>query len=224
LPMRSAASSHGVVARRSAKPPILPGVVHSASRRAVQQTLQPPPALETEKREDRAGEWQVLQIVRTDEPESPALTVVRRGPQQDAAAAASVSSSSENDDSTMAPQQTAAANPGQKLLAGARSLFVPDGWPASTTPDYMPYQLWALPTHGGCGSGPHQGGRPLVTTREAVTSSSKTYCCGLLASTHLQHRHWYLWLVHRPATSVKELTLMMLFLSGMQSSDPCSTP
>lgn len=28
-----------------------------------------------------------------------------------------------------------------------KSLYLPDGYPKSVTPDYLPYQLWALPTH-----------------------------------------------------------------------------
>ena len=29
----------------------------------------------------------------------------------------------------------------------AAAIFLPRGYPASTTPDYLPYQLWALPVH-----------------------------------------------------------------------------
>ncbi|KAJ9526665.1 hypothetical protein QJQ45_017575 [Haematococcus lacustris] len=32
-------------------------------------------------------------------------------------------------------------------LQSIQSLFLPDGYPSSVTPDYLPYQLWAAPTH-----------------------------------------------------------------------------
>lgn len=28
-----------------------------------------------------------------------------------------------------------------------KTLFLPEGYPASVSPDYLQYQLWALPTH-----------------------------------------------------------------------------
>lgn len=34
-----------------------------------------------------------------------------------------------------------------QLVTFLKSLFLPDGYPATTTPDYLPYQLWATPTH-----------------------------------------------------------------------------
>jgi hypothetical protein len=190
--MKGTSSNYGAICRLQAKPPtaqhILPGrkaslgVVHSASHRALQETLQPVSALEHEKRKERAQEWSVLQIVRTDEPDSPASTILRRGPQQEGVGAESVSSSSENDDSIM-QTATSSSSPGQKLLAGARSLFVPDGWPASTTPDYMPYQLWALPTHGGLryGKDANGSGGPLQQAGSGLSAVSdhrtKAWCC-----------------------------------------------
>lgn len=33
------------------------------------------------------------------------------------------------------------------LPTSIRDLFLPPGYPASVTPDYLPYQLWSVPTH-----------------------------------------------------------------------------
>ena len=42
-----------------------------------------------------------------------------------------------------APAPAAALDP----LALLRSFFLPAGYPATVTPDYLPYQLWTAPTH-----------------------------------------------------------------------------
>jgi hypothetical protein len=44
----------------------------------------------------------------------------------------------------------AAAKPASRqasLLDALRNLYLPAGYPASTTPDYLRYQLWTLPAH-----------------------------------------------------------------------------
>ena len=33
------------------------------------------------------------------------------------------------------------------MSAKIKSLFLPEGFPSSVTPDYLPYQLWSMPTH-----------------------------------------------------------------------------
>ena len=33
------------------------------------------------------------------------------------------------------------------VVSRVRSLFLPEGFPSSVTPDYLPYQLWSMPTH-----------------------------------------------------------------------------
>jgi hypothetical protein len=42
------------------------------------------------------------------------------------------------------------------LSTRLRALFLPEGFPASVTPDYLPYQLWSIPTH----ITARNGGRP----------------------------------------------------------------
>lgn len=37
--------------------------------------------------------------------------------------------------------------PAQSIVASVRTIFLPAGFPDSVTPDYLPYQLWTLPTH-----------------------------------------------------------------------------
>lgn len=35
----------------------------------------------------------------------------------------------------------------ESLLSFLRTLFLPQGWPDSVTPDYLTYQLWTFPSH-----------------------------------------------------------------------------
>ena len=35
----------------------------------------------------------------------------------------------------------------QRMSTKVKSLFLPEGYPDSVTPDYLPYQLWSMPTH-----------------------------------------------------------------------------
>ena len=37
--------------------------------------------------------------------------------------------------------------PQEQLIQFLEALFMPPGYPASTTPDYLSYQLWSMPTH-----------------------------------------------------------------------------
>lgn len=44
--------------------------------------------------------------------------------------------------------QVSAAPPVQQgLLEALQALYLPAGYPASVTPDYLPYQLWTVPAH-----------------------------------------------------------------------------
>ena len=35
----------------------------------------------------------------------------------------------------------------RRLTSRLRVLFLPEGFPTSVTPDYLPYQIWSIPTH-----------------------------------------------------------------------------
>jgi hypothetical protein len=47
----------------------------------------------------------------------------------------------------MLPFCSSCVHPTQ-ALASLQGLFLPEGYPASTTRDYLPYMLWTFPTHG----------------------------------------------------------------------------
>ncbi|EFJ42799.1 hypothetical protein VOLCADRAFT_119273 [Volvox carteri f. nagariensis] len=45
------------------------------------------------------------------------------------------------------PAPGASPSPLSSIPDSIRDLFLPPGFPDSVTPDYLPYQLWSLPTH-----------------------------------------------------------------------------
>jgi hypothetical protein len=61
------------------------------------------------------------------------------------------------------------------LLAPLETLFLPQGWPHSVTPDYLPYQLWTFPSHvtGWMSHGEHMcAGFLLIVLREACDGAA----------------------------------------------------
>ena len=55
------------------------------------------------------------------------------------------------------------------VMDPVRDLYLPDGYPASVTCDYLEYQLWSLPTHVTVGG--HSGMQPPFTYSHAYTCS-----------------------------------------------------
>lgn len=45
------------------------------------------------------------------------------------------------------PDGRAMASTSLDIKGQLKTLFLPEGYPASVSPDYLQYQLWALPTH-----------------------------------------------------------------------------
>ncbi|KXZ56959.1 hypothetical protein GPECTOR_1g865 [Gonium pectorale] len=98
----------------------------------------------------RAAQRGVTEQRRAPPPSAPSrgLSLVEvRGSQELDLLALSQQPSTASPGAAASPSRGPHLPPLASLPSAARELFLPPGFPESVTPDYLPYQLWSVPTH-----------------------------------------------------------------------------